>query len=105
MENYRYGIAQADKNRQRKRMVKGGIIICVILLLGLYIVGVLTSDAPEYRMRASAIEENHILKERVAELEEKVRILEKELKTAQTVVPSDTEKPEATHGYPSTPRE
>ena len=74
-----FGNTQSGKSRLKKRRLTGLIVIAVIILLGAYLIGILTTDRPEYQMRATAIEENHILKERIAELEEEIQILNDKL--------------------------
>lgn len=84
-----YSGMHSTKRRTGKRRIVGIIIIAVILLLGAFIVGILTSDEPEYRMRLTAIEENHVLKEQISELEERVAELEEQLNSLPTPIPSE----------------
>lgn len=88
----------SSRNRRKRRRITGVVVIAVILVTGLAVLGILTSDGPEYQMRLSTIEENHALKEKVAELEDEVADLKKELKKAQSV---PTETPE----MPTSPRD
>lgn len=104
MNMQNYGSMQGKKTRRTGRKIVGGIIILVILLAGLYILGVLTSNGPEYQMRTSMLEENHTLKEQVAELEEKIEGLEKEIESLKAY--SDTEDDKSNQSdNPSTPRD
>lgn len=105
---------QGERLRARRRRITGIVIILVILFTGLFITGVLTSDGPEYQMRASAIEENHILKEQIAELEAEVKKLKKELNEKEDYIStlpspepeSETEsEAESDESYPKTPRD
>lgn len=100
MDMQGYSIGYAEKSRKKHRRIVGGVIIALIILVCIYVVGILTSEGAEYQMRATAIEENHILKEQVAELEERVAELEAELEKAQSV-PSETPASES----PETPRD
>lgn len=103
-----YGTMHSEKSRTRRRRVTGIVIIVAILLIGTGIIGVLTSDGPEYQMRATAIEENHILKEQVAELTKKVEKLEKELEEKEdyiSALPTNTPEPTATPAGPASPRD
>ena len=84
MDIQSYATFQGSKNRKKRRRIIGVIIIIVILLCGLFTLGILTSDGPEYQLRQSIIEENHALKEQIAELEDEIHDLEKELKQAQS---------------------
>lgn len=86
---------QNGKARLRRHRFTGLVIIALIILAAAYIIGILTTDQPEYRMRATAIEENHILKERIAELEAENADLKAQLEAAPTPAPS---------GEPETPR-
>ncbi|MDD6563889.1 MAG: hypothetical protein PUF08_02285 [Clostridiales bacterium] len=103
MNMQNYGSMQGKKTRRTRRKIVGGIIILVILLAGLYILGVLTSNGPEYQMRTSMLEENHTLKEQVAELEEKIEGLEKEIESLKAY--SDTDDEPDKSDNPSTPRD
>lgn len=113
-----YGTVNGEKRRNKRRKITAIIVILVILLAGLYVLGLFTSDSPEYQMRQSAIEENHILKEQVSELEDEVKRLKKELEektdyidTLPTPDTADEDETVATPTAsveptsPSTPRE
>ncbi len=88
----------STKSRRKRRRITGVIVIAVILVTGLAVLGVLTSDGPEYQMRLSTIEENHALKEKIAELEDEVADLKKELKKAQS-------EPDEASEMPASPRD
>ncbi len=100
MDIQNYATFQGSTNRKRRRRIIGCIVIAAIVLCGLFVLGTLTSDGPEYQERQSIIEENHALKERVAELEDEIQALEKKLKKAQA-------EPEPTDDVtsPTTPRD
>lgn len=106
-----YGTINGEKRRERRRKITGIFIILVILLAGIYILGILTSDGPEYQMRASTIEENHILKEQVAELTEEVEQLKKELAEKDSIIStmpepdSEAPQPTPTSTVPASPRD
>lgn len=84
-----FGNTQSGKSRLKKRRITGLIVIAVIILLGAYLIGILTTDRPEYQMRATAIEENHILKERIAELEAENEELKEQLNAIPTPEPTE----------------
>ncbi len=85
-----YNGTQNGRSRLKKRRITGLFIIAGIVLLGAYIIGILTSDEPQYRMRATVIEENHVLKEQIAELESEIEDLKAELRNMAS--PEPTEK-------------
>ena len=89
MELKTYSTFNGDKNRRRRRRIIGVIVILLILLSGLYVLGIFTSDGQEYTERSEIIRENHALRERVAELEERVS----ELETMQTAEPIASPSP------------
>ena len=104
MNMQNYGSMQGKKTRRTGRKIVGGIIILVILLAGLYILGVLTSNGPEYQIRTSMLEENHMLKEQVAELEEQIEDLEKEIESLKAYSDTEDDEPDQSDN-PSTPRD
>lgn len=109
MDIYNYGTMQGEKNRRRRHRITGIVIIIAILLVGVSAVGVLTSNGPEYQMRKSIIEENHVLKEENAELKDELKQLKKELKEKSEYIenlPEEaTQPPEETEDEPTTPRD
>lgn len=109
MDIYGYGTMQGEKNRKKRRRITGIVIILIILFVGIGAVGVLTSNGPEYQMRKSVIEENHILKEENANLTSKIEKLEKELKEKEdyieTLPESEPEETESAEEEPTTPRD
>lgn len=106
-----YGTINGEKRRARRRKITGIVIILIILLAGTYVLGILTSDGPEYQMRASTIEENHVLKEQVEELKEEVEQLKKELEEKDSIISTmpepDIEDPGPTPAStsPASPRD
>lgn len=108
MDIYNYGTMQGEKNRRRRHRITGIVIIIAILLVGVSAVGVLTSNGPEYQMRKSIIEENHVLKEENAKLREENNKLKKEVKEKSEFIENlpeePTPTPEETTSEPTTPR-
>ena len=109
MDIYNYGTMQGEKNRRKRRRITGIVLIIIILLTGLAAIGVLTSNGPEYQMRKSIIEENHVLKEENAELKDELQQLKKELKEKSEYIenlPEDTiTEPDEAEDELSTPRD
>ena len=104
MNMQNYGSMQGEKMRRTRRKIVGATIILVILLAGIYILGILTSDGPQYQMRTSMLEENHMLKEQVAELEEQIKDLEKENEILKANSDKENDEPDQSDN-PSTPRD
>lgn len=74
-----YSDGRGNKRNNLKRRIKGIILILVIILVAAGIIGILTDDNAEYKMRQSTIEENHVLKEQVEMLTEEVETLKAQL--------------------------
>ncbi len=74
-----YGNIRTEKRRKRMRYIKGLILIVIIVLLGIWLIGVLTDKGAGYQERVDIINENIALKSRVAELEAENEGLEKDL--------------------------
>lgn len=89
-----YGNTQSKKRRKAKRYITGICIILFIIFASLFIIGIFTSDSAEYKMRVTAIEENHILREEISELNDEIERLKGELKAKNNVeVPNTEESP------------
>lgn len=105
-----YGKISSGRDKKLKRKIKGLIIALVIILTGVYIIGIITDDGPEYQERYSAIEENHALKEQVTQLQSEVASLENRIAELEglinekdayialmpTEAPAETEEPTET---------
>lgn len=108
-----YGSLGGNRRKSNRKKLTGIIIICLILFAGIYTVGIITSDSPEYQMRANAIEENHVLKEQVAELTEETERLKEELakkdayinSVPQTDTTPEEETPVPTASAAASPRD
>lgn len=110
MDISNYGTSYGKKSRVKRHRITGIIVIFLILFIGISVVGILTSDGPEYKMRASTIEENHILKEQIAELTEENERLKSELQQKEdyiTTLPTQepTQDDADVTDAPSSPRE
>ena len=81
-----YSAFNSDKKRKKHRRIIGIVVLIIVILSGLYALGIVT-DGKEYTERSEIIQENHVLRERVVELEEKVSELEKELKAIPDAEP------------------
>lgn len=81
-----YSAFNSDKKRKKHRRIIGIIVLIIVILSGLYALGIIT-NGKEYTERSEIIQENHALRERVTELEEKVSELEKELEAIPVAEP------------------
>lgn len=71
-----YGKVEKGRYKKLKKRITGIVIIALIAVVGAGVIGVLVSDGEGYQQYVSVIEENHTLKERVAELEAQVAELQ-----------------------------
>ena len=103
MDTQRYvTFRRGGRKKLRRRMIAAGAALFVILA-GAFIIGKLTEDSPEYRLKVSLVEENRILHEQVDELTAYVNELqrtvsnqEQYIATLPTEPPADTAEDAAT---------
>ena len=81
-----YSAFNSDKKRKKHRRIIGIIVLIIVILSGLYALGIIT-DGKEYTERSEILQENLALREGVTELEEKVAELENELKAMPDAEP------------------
>ncbi len=83
-----FGNYRAEKHRRAKRKIAGIITVALIMLVGAYVIGILTSDSDDYKLREDVISQNHELKQQVEELTEEVEELKAELDRAESATPT-----------------
>ena len=83
-----FGNYRAEKQRRAKRKITGIIIAALIILAGAYVIGILTSDGENYKLREDVIAQNHELKQQIEELTEEVAELKSELAIAESATPT-----------------
>ena len=71
-----YGKVGTGKYKKLKKRIIGLVIIAAVIVVAAGVIGVLVSDGEGYQQYVSVIEENHALKEQVAELEAQVAELQ-----------------------------
>ena len=71
-----YGKVGTGKYKKLKKRIIGLVIIAAVIVVAAGVIGVLVSDGEGYQQYVSVIEENHALKEQVAELEAQVTELQ-----------------------------
>jgi hypothetical protein len=64
-----YNKTDIGKRKKLKKQISGIIIIGIVFIAALWIIGIFAGNSEEYRSRVSILEENHMLKQRVTELE------------------------------------
>ena len=74
-----YGNTKTQRARALRRRIIGIISIILVILLGAWIIGVLTDNGAGYQERLSAIEENHTLRAENEELKAEVERLTSQL--------------------------
>ena len=74
-----YGNTKTQRKRLMRRRIVGIVSIVVIILLGVWIIGVLTDSGAGYEKRLTAIEENHSLRAENEELKAEVERLTAQL--------------------------
>lgn len=79
MDLHVYKSISNERKRKKPNKIVGIIIILIILLTGTAVVGILTSTGPQYQMRQTAIEENHILREEIADLKAEIEQLKEDI--------------------------
>lgn len=78
-----YGNTQSRKHRKVRRAVTGIVIIILIVLAAAFAIGIIASDGDDYNKHVTAIEENHLLRARITELEEEIDALKAELEARE----------------------
>ena len=81
-----YKKTDIGKRKKLKKQISGIIIIGIVFITALWIIGVFASNSEEYRTRVSILEENHMLKQKVAELETSNAGLEARLAELETYI-------------------
>ena len=71
-----YKKTDVGKRKKIKKRVSGLIIIGIVIIVALWIIGIFASNSEEYKERVSILEENHMLKQKTAELETRTATLE-----------------------------
>ena len=64
-----YKKANTGKRKKLKKQITGLIIIGIVLISALWIIGIFAGDSDEYNERVSILEENHMLRQKLTELE------------------------------------
>ena len=71
-----YKKTDVGKRKKMKKRVSGFIIIGIVIIAALWVIGIFAWNSEEYKERVAILEENHMLKQKTAELETKSASLE-----------------------------
>ena len=96
MDTQRYvTFRRGSKKKLRRRVIAAGAALLVILA-GAFVIGKLTEDSPEYRLKVSLVEENRILREQVDELTAYVNELQRTVSNQEQYIAAlPTEPPKS----------
>ena len=85
------------KRKKLKKKITAIVLIGIIVIVALSLIGILAGDSQGYIERVSILEENHMLNQKVAELETKSATLEARVRELEEyismIAPSEQEQP------------
>ena len=88
--------ANKVKREKLKKKFTGLMIVAVIIIIALSAIGILAGDSEGFLQRSAILEENHMLKQRVSELETEAAALQTRISELESYIAQPPEQTETT---------